>query len=90
MVVSNTVLLRQFIAVDQADLITQVAEEVLIPPAVFIVISYPSICDDVQRWIERYSAWLQTRELQSQSGRERFSILDQDGRKLHNRLKPLA
>ena len=51
MVVSNTSPLRYLIAVGQTDLVVQVFEEVLIPPAVLAELTHLSGRDDVRRWI---------------------------------------
>jgi len=76
MVVSNTSPLRYLIAVGQADLVAQVFEEVLIPPAVLTELTHPSGRGDVRCWMEQRPSWLQVRTLQAQLMPEFFNALD--------------
>jgi len=76
MIVSNTSPLRYLVAVGQVDLLRQVFEKVLIPPAVFAELTHPSGRDDVRQWIEQPPAWLRVHALESPPPRELVATLD--------------
>lgn len=76
MIVSNTSPLRYLIAVGHADLIKEIFEEVLIPPAVLAELTHSSCRDDVRHWIEHRPAWLNVQKPLSTPSHDFVTKLD--------------
>jgi len=78
--VSNTSPLRYLIAVDQAELLSQLFTEVLIPPGVAEELADPSAPAAVRQWIGRLPSWLQIGALISAPDAELSEALDRGER----------
>ena len=76
MIVSDTSPLRYLVAVQRVDLLPNVFEEVLIPPAVLGELTHPRGLPVVRQWVEKRPDWLNVQRLQSPPPIELTQTLD--------------
>jgi predicted nucleic acid-binding protein len=64
-VIADATPLHYLILIDQADLLPQLFDRVLIPPAVFAELQHAETPESVRKWIGHPPAWLRTQPLRS-------------------------